>query len=77
MNDIKVVKSAVVDWSYSVEVGQDHREIKRGLPRNNPVVNIKYHKPVGYDNHHYLDVYYEDGSSSREFNINSIVFEGG
>ena len=66
------VKAIIIDWFYSIENGEEYTSMRVG---STGVKEIKYHIPMGEGDKHFCDVYYEDGSVIRKFNINSIEFD--
>jgi len=74
------VKSVLVNW-FATQEGEEYTNIKIGdrwkaKTGTKAVVEILYHYPMGEGDKHYIDVKFDDGSMSREFNINSIDFVG-
>ena len=66
------VKAILIDWFYSHENGEEYCSLRVG---NLGVKGIEYHPCMAEGDKHYCDVYMEDGSVMRKFNVNSIEFE--
>jgi len=67
----KKVKGCNFNWYYSAENGE---EFSSYCVDNKDVTSIDYHEPMGHGDKHYCDVYLEDGTMERVFNLNSVAF---
>ena len=72
MSCVKKVKSIIFDWFYSTENGEEYCSRTVGKLGVN---KIEYHPAMGEGDRHFCDVYHEDGSVIRKFNLNSVEFE--
>lgn len=68
------IKSAIVNWYYTTEHGEEYHNIVEGDYYNGSKVSqLLYRKPTERDNRHFVKVELEDGRTALEFNVNSIV----
>lgn len=67
----KSIKNIIVDW-YATTDGDEYVMWKVG---ENEVAGIIEHLPRGDGDRYYCDVIKKDGTSIREFNINSISYD--
>ena len=68
----KKVNEIIVNWFYTTgETGSEYEIYKVGV---SGVLSIEYHEPQGEGDKHYCDVYLQDGTVQREFNLNRITF---
>ena len=72
MGSDKKVKAIIFDWFYSTENGEQYCSSRVGKLG---VSKIEYHPAMGDGDRHFCDVYYEEGSVIRKFNLNSVEFE--
>lgn len=68
----KKVESIIYDWFYSTDIGEQYTVV---TVDKNEVKNIEYHIPIREGDKHYCDVFLNDGSIFRKFNLNSVNFK--
>ncbi len=66
------VAELIVNWFATNENGEEFASYTTGHHR---VMKIEYHEPRGGGDKHYCDVFMENGSVMREFNLNTIIFK--
>ena len=60
------------NWGFSNENGEECSYYEVGYKG---VQKIKYYEPTGTDNQHFCDVFSDNGTTERVFNINRVVWK--
>ena len=59
-----------INWGFSNECGIEYESFEVG---KFGVKEILYHQPTGEGDRHYCDIFSDDGTQVRVFNLNKII----